>query len=162
MVPHNDSQEKSRLPTSITQTWRNSFTTWSGTYVQKVSSTHSTKAAALQSPIPLSMNKGPRSSGPYPANGNDKANALGQQQQPSTCASKKKPLLSTCLSFRMIGLLPPRSITYKRGQYLPQPENSFWWQIFRQDHALYNKVLNIEGHPHTEDRFDTGYMEAST
>ena len=33
MAPHNDSQEKSRLLTSITQTWRNSSTTWNGTYV---------------------------------------------------------------------------------------------------------------------------------
>jgi len=50
----------------------------------------------------------------------------------------------------------------QKGQYLPQPENSFWWQIFQQDHALYNKVLNIKGHLHMNDRFDTGYIEAST
>ena len=50
----------------------------------------------------------------------------------------------------------------QKGQYLPQPKNSFWWQVFWQDHALYNKVLNIEGHPHTNKGFDAGYVEAST
>ena len=50
----------------------------------------------------------------------------------------------------------------QKGQYLPQPEHSFWWQVFRQDHALYNKVLDIEGHPHTNEGFDAGYVEAST
>ena len=50
----------------------------------------------------------------------------------------------------------------QKGQYLPQPENSFWWQIFWQDHALYNKVLDIEGHLHMNEGFDAGYMEAST
>jgi len=105
-APHNDSQEKSRLLTSITQTWKNSSTIWNGTYVQKVLSIHFTKVAALRSPTPLSTNKEPRSLGPYPMNGNDEANASDQQQQPSTYTSAKKLLCSTCSYSKMIGSPP--------------------------------------------------------
>ena len=118
----NDSQEKSKLPTSTTRTWRNSSTTCNGTYVQKVSSTHSMKAAAWRSPIPLSMNKGPRSSGPYPANGNDEVNDSGHQQWPSTCESAKKRPCSTCSYSRTTGLPPPRFITLKRGSTSHNPK----------------------------------------
>jgi len=111
MAPHNDSQEISKLLTLITQTWRNSSTTWNGTYVQKVSSTRSTKAAALQFPIPCFMNKEPRSLGPYPTNGNNIVNDSDQQQRPSTYASERKPPLSICSYSKMTGLPPPCSTT---------------------------------------------------
>jgi len=110
---HSVSQEKSKPPISITRTWKSYSTTWNGTCVQKVSSTHSMKAAALQSPILLSTNKGPRSLGPYPANGNDDLNASGQQQWPSTYASEKRPPPSTCSSSKTTGSPPLRFTTYK-------------------------------------------------
>ena len=46
-------------------------------------------------------------------------------------------------------------------QYLPQPKNSFWWQVFQQDLELYNKVLDIEGHPRSTTGFDAGSVEPS-
>jgi len=87
-----------------------------------VSSTHSIKAVALTSPIPHSTNKGPRSSGPYPMNGNDKANTSDKQQQPSTYASGKKLLRSTCSYFKMTGLPPPCSITCRGDNTSPNPK----------------------------------------
>jgi len=111
---HNDSLGKSRPPTLTMQTWKNCSITWSGTYVQKVSSTHSMKAMASQSPIPLSTNRGPRSSGPYLANGNNKVNVLGQQPWPSTYASMKKPPHSTCSYSKMTGSPPQLFTTCRR------------------------------------------------
>jgi len=57
-------------------------------------------------PYPLSTNKGPRSSGPCPVNGNDEANAMDRQQQPSTYASGRKPPPSICSYSKTIGLPP--------------------------------------------------------
>ena len=111
MVLHNDSLGRSRPWISTTQTWKNYSGTWNGTYVRRQPSTHSTKAVALKSPIPLSMNKGPKSLGPYPANGNDEANDTGQQQRPSTYARGKKLLPSTCSYSKMTGSPPPRFTT---------------------------------------------------
>ena len=108
MVQHNNSQEKSRLPTSTTQTWRNSSTIWNGTYAQRTQLTHSMKAVALQYPIPLYINKGLGSSGRCPTNGNDEVNNLDQQQWPSTYASTKKHLHSTYSSSKTVKA--PRSL----------------------------------------------------
>jgi len=68
------------------------------------------------------MNREPRSSGPYPTNGNDKVNISGQQQWPSTYASTKKPLLSTCSYSRTTGLPPPHSTIYKGDNISPSPK----------------------------------------
>jgi len=121
MAPRNDSQERSRQPTLTTQIWRNSFTIWNGTYVRKVSLTHSTKAAASISPTLLSTNKGPRSSGPCPMNGNDNLNASGQQQRPSTCASMRKPPRFTCSYSKTTGSPPPHSTTCNEGNTSHNP-----------------------------------------
>ena len=80
MVQHNNSQEKSKLPTLTTQTWKNSFIIWNGTCAQRMPSTHFTKAVASQHPILLYMNKELGSSGHCPMNGNDEVNDLDQQQ----------------------------------------------------------------------------------
>jgi len=77
------------------------------------------KAVALQSPIPLSTNREPRSLGSYPANGKDRANVMGQQQWPSTYASGKKLLHFTCSYFRTTGLPPPCSITCRGDSISP-------------------------------------------
>jgi len=152
MALHNVFQEKSRLLTSITQTLRNSSTTWSGTYVQKVSSTRSMKVAALQSPIPLSMNKGPRSFGPYPANGNDEANNMGQQQWPSTCTNEKRPLPSTCSYFKTIGLPPPRFTTYKRDTIFPNPRTLSGGKYFNKTTLYTTRSLTLKDtHTQTTD-----------
>ena len=119
MVPHNDSLGKSRPPTLTMRTWKNYSTAWNGTYAQKVSSTPSMKAVALQSPIPHSTNKGPRSSGPYPANGNEEANATGQQQWPSTYVNRRKPPPSISSYSRTIGSPPPCSTTYSGDSISP-------------------------------------------
>jgi len=111
---HNGSPEKSKPSTLTTQTWRNYSTTWNGTYVPKPSLTHSMKAAASKSPIPLSMNKGPKSSGPCLENGSAEANNTDWQQQPSTYASGRKPLLSICSYSKTTGL-PPRPFTTCSG-----------------------------------------------
>jgi len=101
------------------RTWRNCFITWNGTCAPKWSSIHSMKAAALQSPIPLSTSKEPRSLGPYPANGNDKANDSGQQRWPSTYARGRKPPPSICSYSKTIGSPPPPSTTCRRDSISP-------------------------------------------
>jgi len=108
-----DSPEKSRPRTLTTQTWRNCSTTWNGTYVPRPSSTHSTKAVALQSPTPLFTNKEPKSLGPYPAHGSDEANVSGRWQRPSTYTSRKKHPHSTCSYSKTTGSLPPPFTTYR-------------------------------------------------
>jgi len=118
---HNGSLEKSKLSTSTTQTWRNYSTTWNGTYVPKPSLTHSTKAAVSKSPIPLSMNRGPKSSGPCPVNGNAEVNDTDQQRQPSTYVSGRKPPLSTCSYSKTTGLLPQPSTTCSRNSISHNP-----------------------------------------
>ena len=121
-VLHKGSLGRSRLLTLTMRTWRNSSTTWNGTCAQRVSSTHSTKAVALQSPIPLYMNKASRFSDPYPTNGNNKVNTLDLQQRQSTFASKRKPLPSICSSSKMIGLPPRPSTTYREDSISPNPK----------------------------------------
>jgi len=79
------------------------------------------KAAASQSPIPLSTSKGPKSSGLSPVNGNDEANDMGQQQWPSTYVSTRNPLLSTCSYSRTIGSPPQPSTTYRGDSTSPNP-----------------------------------------
>ena len=118
---HNDSLGRSRPLTSTTRIWKNYSGTWNGTYVPKQLSTHSTKAVASPFPIPLSMNKGPKSSGPCPANGNDEANISDQQQRPSTCASARKHPRSICSYSKTTGSPPLRSTTCKRGSTSPNP-----------------------------------------
>jgi len=111
MALHNDSQEKSKPPTSTTQTWKNCSSAWNGTCVPRPLSIHSMKAVTSKSPIPLSISKEPRSSCPSPVNGNNKANDTDQQQRPSTYASGKKHPRSTYSYSKMTGSPPPRSTT---------------------------------------------------
>ena len=112
MAQHSNSQEKVKLLTLTTWTWRNSFIIWNGTCAQRMPSTHFMKAVASQHPIPLYMNKELGFSGHCPVNRNNKVNNLDQQQQPSTCTSMKKHLHFTCSSSKMIGLPPQSCITY--------------------------------------------------
>jgi len=162
MALHNDSLGRSKLLTSIMWTWRNFSTTWNGTYAQKVSSTHSTKAAALQSPIPLSMNKEPRSLGPYLANGNNKVNATGQQQQPSTYARGRKPLPSTYSFFKMTGLPPPHFITCSGDSTSHNPKTLSGGKYFDKTTLYTTRSSTLKDtHTQTTDSM-LGYVEAST
>ena len=136
------------------QTWRNSSTTWNGTYVQKMSSTHFIKVAALQSPIPRSMNKGPGSLGPCPTNGNNKANDSGQQQRPSTCKSMKKPLHSTCSYSKMTGSPPPHSITYRKDSTSHNPSTPFGGKYSNRTTLCTTKSLTLKD-IHTQMRDST-------